>query len=76
MFSIRTIKKISAPKLRTWSIRTRHIGRDIGRAGMADQEIIPLLHGLPRTAFLTRDADFYRGRPCHPGYCLAVFDVG
>ncbi|HLH23977.1 MAG TPA: hypothetical protein VK066_15750 [Chloroflexota bacterium] len=61
--------------LRAWGIRTRKIGRDIGRAGMQDDEILPLLHGTRRSTFFTFDARFYDWRLCHPDYCLVRLDV-
>lgn len=36
---------------RSWRISIRQIGVDIGRAGMKDEEIITLLHGLNRPTF-------------------------
>ena len=42
---------------------------------MKDDEIIPLLHGLPRPTFFTLDADFYDRHFCHEAYCLVHLDV-
>jgi len=56
--------------LRTWRIRVRQIGVDVGRQGMTDQEIIPLLQELGRVTFFTRDMGFYRRELCHRAYCL------
>jgi hypothetical protein len=39
--------------LKTWHIPARHIGYDIGRKGMKDDEIIPLLLTLTRPTFFT-----------------------
>ena len=44
--------------LRSWRIRTQQIGHELGRRGMKDEEIIPLLHQLRRPTFFTRDLDF------------------
>ncbi len=56
--------------LRNWGIKFKQIGLDIGRWGMDDEEIVPLLHGLSSTTFFTRDRDFSRRHLCHPNYCL------
>ena len=57
-------------------IRTKQIGRDIGRKGMKDLEhVIPLLQTLVRAVFFTRDLGFFERRLCHRRYgvvCLAV----
>ena len=45
-------------RLRQWRIAVRHLGYDVGRQGMKDQEIIALLHRVRRPTFLTRDEDF------------------
>lgn len=62
--------------LRSWRIRVRQIGQDVGRQGMQDeQHILPLLHKLDRPTFFTRDLGFADKRCCHPSYalvCLAV----
>ena len=56
--------------LRRWRIAVRHLGYDVGRQGMQDEEIIPFLHPLRRPTFFTRDLDFYASRLCHRRYCL------
>ena len=61
--------------LRNKRIVLRQIGVDLGRMGMKDDEIIPLLHELDRPTFLTLDGDFYDRRLCHAGYCLVHLDV-
>ncbi len=61
--------------LRSWRVPVRQIGLDIGRKGMKDDEIIPLLHPLDRVTFFTLDGDFYDRRLCHEGYCLVHLDV-
>ena len=45
--------------LRSWRIAFRQIGQDVGRMGMKDDEIIPLLHQLDRPTFFTLDGDFF-----------------
>jgi hypothetical protein len=56
-------------------IRVHKIGRGIGRQGMDDDEIVPLLHELHRPTFFTQDADFFHRRLCHGAYCLVHLDV-
>lgn len=61
--------------LRSWRIRVRQIGYDIGRKGMQDDEIIPFLHQQRRPTFFTRDLGFYERSLCHSGYCLVSLAV-
>src|ERR1700674_2376234 len=56
-------------------VTLRQIGQDVGRKGMKDDEIIPLLHQLDRPTFFTLDGDFYDRRLCHERYCLVHLDV-
>jgi hypothetical protein len=42
----------------SWGIHVKRIGVDIGRKGLQDEEIIPLLHSLRQPTFMTRDEDF------------------
>ncbi len=63
-------------RLRAWRIHFRSIGQEVGRLGMKDKnDIIPLLHGLRRPTFFTRDHGFYRATLLHAGYCLVHLDV-
>jgi hypothetical protein len=62
--------------LRSWRVPIRQIGRDVGRKGMKDDEIIPLLRGLRRPTFFTRDLGFYERDLCHARYCLICMAVG
>ena len=62
-------------RLRHWRIAVRHMGYDVGRQGMKDQEIITVLHRLRRPTFFTRDEDFYARRLCHARYCLVYLAV-
>src|SRR5262245_7169401 len=55
-------------------IHTRRVGRGLGRVGMNDAEIIPLLHGLQRPTFFSLDEDFYKRRWRHERYCLVQLD--
>jgi len=61
--------------LRSKRVPVRQIGLDIGRKGMKDNEIIPLLHHLDRPTFFTLDGDFYDRRLFHQGYCLVHLDM-
>jgi hypothetical protein len=61
--------------LRSWRIRAYQVGRDVGRAGIKDEQIIPLLLKLRRPTFFTRDLGFFDAKLSHAGYgivCLAV----
>ncbi|SRR5260370_23403788 len=60
--------------LRKKRVRLRQIGQDLGRKGMKDDELIPLLHQLDRPTFFTLDGDFYDRRLRHEGYCLVHLD--
>ncbi len=62
-------------QLNSWRIFVRQIGYEIGRKGMNDREIIPLLHQLSQPTFFTRDDDFYHPKLTHAGYCLVYLDV-
>ncbi len=61
--------------LRNKGIVLRQIGEGLGRKGMKDDEIIPLLHELDRPTFFTLYSDFYDRRLCHAGYCLVHLEV-
>jgi len=61
--------------LRGRRIAVRQIGVDAGYKGMSDHDVLPLLHGLSRPTFFTRDDHFYDRRLCHRGYCLVFLDV-
>ncbi len=62
--------------LRSWRIRTQQIGHGVGRQGMKDEEIIPVLHQRRPVTFFTRDLGFYNTHLCHAGYCLVTLAVG
>jgi uncharacterized protein DUF5615 len=61
--------------LHRWRIRVHHIGYDVGRAGMDDDQIISFLHQQPGTTFFTRDRDFWERGLCHARYCLVCLFV-
>lgn len=61
--------------LRGWRISFRHVGYDIGREGVKDDEIITLLHQMRRPTFFTLDVDFYKSELCHARYCLVYLMV-
>lgn len=56
-------------------IPVRQVGVNIGRKGLLDEEIIPLLQHLRLPTFFTRDSDFYERRLCHRKYCLVYMSV-
>lgn len=61
--------------LRSWRIPMRQIGYLVGRQGLKDSEIIPLLLQLRRATFFSLDSDFYKRDLCHGKYCLVSMDV-
>jgi hypothetical protein len=61
--------------LRKWRIRVRHIGHDLGRKSMKDEQIIPLLLRLRCPTLFTRDFGFYRRDLCHEKYCLVWLTI-
>lgn len=61
--------------LKSWRIRIRQIGYEVGRRGIKDDEIIPLLLELRRATFFTRDLGFYERSLCHKRYCLVCIAV-
>lgn len=61
--------------LLSWRVHVRQIGRDVGVAGMRDEEIIPFLHQLSQTTFFSSDRDFSRPDLCHPSHCLVYLVV-
>ncbi len=62
--------------LRARRLAPRQIGGEVGRQGMKDDEIIPLLHSLRQPTFFTRDLRFYERDAPHAGYCIVVLSVG
>lgn len=56
-------------------IPVRQIGRNLGRPGMKDADVIRLLHQVGRPTFFTLDGDFYKSRLRHDGYCLVHLAV-
>jgi hypothetical protein len=69
------IPKSQRLPLESWRVRVRQIGVHIGRHGMADEAIIPLLLGIRRPAFFTRDEGFYDRALCHRRYSLVYLAV-
>ena len=61
--------------LRSWRVRVHQIGVELGRKGMKDEQIIPLLSKLNAPTFVTRDFDFWDSALCHARYCLIVLDL-
>ena len=61
--------------LRSWRTRAYQVGRDLGRAGIKDEQIILLLLRLRRPTFFTRDLGFFDAKLSRVRYgivCLAV----
>jgi hypothetical protein len=63
-------------KLIRWHFRIKQIGFNIGAKGMDDREdIVPLLHALPKPTFFTSDLGFYDRKFCHHRHCIVIFRV-
>ena len=62
--------------LRAWRIPVRQIGYDVGRKGMADENVIPFLRRLRAPTLFSRDLGLCNRALCHPRYCLACLAVG
>lgn len=56
-------------------ISVRQVGVNVGRKGLFDEEIIPLLQSLRHPTFFTRDSDFHKRDLCHRAYCLVYLAV-
>jgi hypothetical protein len=69
------ISRVQRQLLRDWRIPIRHIGYEIGRKGMKDDEIISFLLTLRRPTFFTLDWDYFKRTLCHAQYCLVHLDV-
>jgi hypothetical protein len=61
--------------LQSWRVSFKQIGFEIGREGLKDDQIIPLLHELNKPTFFTLDDDFFKQRFCHAQYCLIYLDI-
>lgn len=62
--------------LRAWRVPVRQIGHELGRKGMADEQVIPFLLTLHRPTLFTRDLGLYDRSNCHARYCLVCLAVG
>ena len=62
--------------LQSRRIPVRQIGQELGRKGMQDEEISPLLLALRRPTLFTRDLGLYSRSLCHARYCVVVLAVG
>src|SRR5690349_8983725 len=51
------------------------IGREVGRKGMPDPAILPLLRTLRRATFVSWDRDFFHRSFAHKKFCLVFMDV-
>jgi hypothetical protein len=55
--------------------RFKQIGVDVGRKGMEDENIIPLLLKTKKCTFFTLDKGFYSRELCHKNYCIVFLSV-
>ncbi len=56
-------------------VHARQIGFDMGRSGLLDSDIVPLLLKQRECTFFSRDGDFFDRRLCHDRYCVVCLDV-
>jgi hypothetical protein len=56
-------------------VHVQMVGRGLGRRGLKDDGIIPLLHQMVRPTFFTLDEDFHDRRLFHRGYYVVHLDV-
>ncbi len=61
--------------LQRWGIPVRTISGDLGRQGIDDDQIVPLLLHLKRPTLITRDGDFFARDLIHERYSLVWFNV-
>ena len=61
--------------LRKWRVHFRMVGVEVAAPGAKDENLVPVLHGLPHPTFFTLDRHFYRRDWAHSGYCLVWLDV-
>lgn len=69
------ISRIQRQLLQDWHIPVRHIGYELGRKGMKDDEIIPFLLTLQQPTLFTLDWDYDKRSLCRGRYCLVCLDV-
>ena len=61
--------------LLSWRINIRQIGLEIGRKGLPDNEIIPLLLKYKNPTFFSLDSDFFNRNLSHMKFCLVFLDL-
>jgi len=62
--------------LRSWRIRHKQIGQDVGHKGMKDREqIIPLLQSMVGPVLFTCDMQLYNRRLCHQRYTIVSLAI-
>jgi hypothetical protein len=60
-------------KLVRWHLPMKQIGFDAGFKGMDDRDnVLPMLHVLPKPTFFTADLGFYKTKFCHHRHCVVV----
>jgi hypothetical protein len=63
-------------KLIRWHLPMKQIGVDAGFKGMDDRDdVLPMLHVLPKPTFFTLDLGLYYKKFCHPRHGVAIFRV-
>lgn len=59
--------------LKSWRLSFKQIGVEIGREGMKEDAIIPLLHQLKQPTFFTLDEDFFDPVLRHSSYASSIW---
>lgn len=68
------ISEVEVWRLREWRIHVRLVS-EVAVKGIADENIIPVLHRLKRPTFFTKDRGFWDRKFVHPGYCIVLLDI-
>ncbi|PWU08305.1 MAG: hypothetical protein C5B50_29955 [Verrucomicrobia bacterium] len=69
------IRQDQAGLLRKQGVKARHISFDLALRGIADENLIPLLHRLKTTTLFTHDEDYFKRDLVHSGYCLVWLNL-
>src|SRR5262245_50586345 len=56
-------------------IRAQKISKGVGRSGMTDEDVIPLLRRMRSVTLFTRDKDYNHPHLCHVRYCLVSLQI-
>jgi len=68
------ISEVEVWRLREWRVHVRLVS-EVAVKGIADENIIPVLHRLKRPTLFSKDRGFWNRKLAHPAYCLVLLDV-